>query len=148
MPPPSDATPVITHEPSNNDLIEAVRNSVAGKTYAESVPRTEQQQHVCSQMDVETDPNAKHNPELARCPSVGHVYYTPVTTWVNEQRTCDSLPGAAVGWSVMPVREDVWRVSQSGSSWDIQKLEGQAANAGNVIRFSGFAFTITAHQKC
>jgi len=147
-PPPSEPTPPITHEPSNNDLIEAVRNNVAGKTYMESVSRTERRQHVCSQMDVETDPNAKHNPELARCPSVGHVYYTPVTTWVNEQRTCASLPGPQFGWSVMPLGENVWRVSQSGGSWDVEKLQGQAANAGNVIRLSDFSFAITAHQKC
>jgi hypothetical protein len=146
---PNEPTPPpITHEPSNNDLIQAVRNSVAGKTYAESVPRTEQQPHTCSQMDVETDPYAQHNPELAKCPSAGHVYYAPVTTWVDEQRPCASLPDPSFGWSVMPLRENLWRVSQSGSSWDVEKLEGQAANAGNAIRFSDFAFAITAHQKC
>jgi hypothetical protein len=63
-------------EPSREDLIQAVRNSVAGKEYVEqvaktrSVPHQEEVVHTCTQYDVDLDPYAKHNPELAKCPRV------------------------------------------------------------------------------
>src|SRR5262245_12509935 len=75
----------ITSEPSRDDLIQAVRNDVNGKTYYRTsnkpVTRYERRPHSCSQFDVDRDPYMPRNPELARCPRVGATY------WVNETIT-------------------------------------------------------------
>jgi hypothetical protein len=100
-------------------------------------------------MDVDFDPYMPHNPELAKCPYEGKTY----TDWESvsrpETRTCPSLPEAnQPGWYVEDLGEDRWRVSRGGSTWDVEKIEGGAANVGDVIKVSSFAFAIKAHQAC
>src|SRR2546423_7751557 len=48
-PPP----PTVTAPPSREDIIQAVRRSVDGKTYTVKTQRQEPQTHVCSQEDVD-----------------------------------------------------------------------------------------------
>lgn len=129
-----------TSEPSREDLIEAVRKSVEGKKYSESVPESQRKQHTCSQYDVDTDPNAKHNPELARCPHVGATYWTTETTYVNNSLPCQTLPGPQSGWTVSQRTNDSWRVSYSGSSWDVAKTSGTSVNEQDSVSVSKFAF--------
>ena|SRR5687767_12906635 len=115
-------------EPSREDVINAVRNSVSNKTYPETVRRN------CTPSDV----NAKFH----GCLSLGQTY--PVT----EYRRCPPLPGPDASWSVQEQGDDKWRVSRAGSVWDIHKESGGGANAGGVTQVSKFSFTITPHQKC
>ncbi len=140
--------PQSSGEPSSADLIQAVRDSVSGKTYPQQVSHTEQQRHTCTQEDVELDPNAKHNPELARCPHVGAVYAVPVTTWATETRPCAALTAPDSVWSVQKTGNDTWRLSQFGSVWDVTKQGGQASSVGTTVRVSQFGFGINAHQPC
>jgi hypothetical protein len=150
----------ITTEPSQADLIQAVRNSVNGKTYSRTstanrpVTRYERRPHTCTQFDVDRDPYMPRNPELARCPRAGHTYWTdePVTETesqkVTETLQCPTLPGAEFGWSVVPAGDDTWRVSVNGSTWDVTKVDGGAVGVPGVVRVSKFTFTIKPHQNC
>jgi len=147
-------------EPSREDLIQAVRSSVAGKEYTESgvrtqsVPHEERVAHVCSQYEVDTDPNAKRNPELARCPRAGYTrwetktVYTSEMTHVNETKHCESLPGPQSGWGVLKSGSDRWLVSYGGESWDVEKVRGNRVGAGQVLHVSRFTFEIRPRQKC
>jgi hypothetical protein len=148
-----------SQEPANEDLIEAVRNSVAGKTYttsahvARSVAGTTRESRTCTQYDVDADPNAKNNPELARCPRVGATYWVVVpttvaeTTDVPETRNCESLPGPQYGWTVEPTGNDTWRVSYGGKSWNVEKksFNAQSAPGMNSKRYE---FAVTTDQPC
>jgi hypothetical protein len=150
----------ITTEPSQADLVQAVRNSVNGKTYSRTstaskpVMRYERRAHFCSQLDVDRDPYMPRNPELAKCPRVGHTYWTnePVTETepqtVTETLRCPTLPGPEFGWSVVQVSDDTWQVSVSGSTWDVTKVDGGAVGVPGVVRVSKFTFTIKPHQDC
>jgi len=142
------ATPESSSEPSREDLIEAVRKTVEGKSYSESAPQSQRQLHTCSQYEVDIDPNAKHNPELARCPRVGATYWTTGTIYVNNSVPCQPLPGPQFGWAVSQRTSDSWLVSYSGSGWDVSKIEGTSANERDSVRVSNFGFLVTAHQKC
>lgn len=145
-------------EPSREDLIEAVRNSVAGKSYTEtvqqtkSVPRTERRAHTCTQYDVDLDINAKRNPELAKCPHAGATYWVDETVYVNETtdvpqtRICESLPGPESGWSVMPSGNDTWRVSYAGKSWDVKKESFKGVPG--AVSIKRFEYTIKSNQPC
>ena|ERR1700739_3521785 len=135
-------------EPSREDLIEAVRKSVEAKNYSESVPQSERRSHTCNQYDVDADPNAKNNPELARCPRVGATYWTTEPIYVNQSVHCQSLPGPQLGWTVNQRTSDSWLVSYSGSAWDVSKVEGTSVNQNDSVRVSKFSFFVTAHQKC
>ena len=110
---------------------------------------------MCSQFDVDLDPYAKRNPELAKCPRVGATYWVNETIQVKESHSCGSLPGPDAGWQVQEIGSDKWRVSISGSAWDLTKLEGESkgqkidAKIVQVhIRGSQYAFIIAAHQEC
>ena len=137
-----------TEEPSQADLIQAVRNSVAGHTYPQPVSHTEWKTHVCSQYDVDLDPNAKHNPELARCPYAGKTYSVSEVVSTTESRPCQSSSAPDSAWSVQSYGNDSWRVSVYGSAWDVTKLTGQANSVGDAVRVSQFAFSIKPHQPC
>lgn len=144
----SPSIPTITSDPTRTDIIEAVRDSVNGKTYTATIFRDEAVFHTCSQMDVDMDPYMPHNPELAKCPSVGATYTTWETYTEYETRTCEALPGPEYGWYVEELGDDKWRVTYSGSVWDVEKLEGGAASMGDTVHVSGFVFKITAYQDC
>jgi len=137
-----------TGEPSSADLIQAVRNSVIGKTFSRQGSRWEQQQRTCSQFDVDMDPNAKHNPELAKCPRVGAVYRVPVMVPTTETVGCPPLTAPDSEWTVQKVGPNAWRLSQSGSAWDVTKIEGQSNSAGKTVRTSRFNFAVNSHQAC
>lgn len=140
--------PLITAEPSRSDLIQAVRNSVRGKTYTMEVPEQRAVQHTCSQVDVDLDIHAKHNPELARCPHVGATYQTQETVYVSQLQPCQEPSGSDDSWSVNEMGEDTWHVSQAGRVWIVRKIEGSSANIGDIVRVSGFAFAIEPQQAC
>jgi hypothetical protein len=141
-------TPQSSDEPSREDLIEAVRRSVEAKSYSESVPQSQRWSHACSQYDVDVDPYAKENPQLARCPYVGATYWTTETIYVNQFVHCQTLPGPQFGWTVNPRTSDSWLVSHSGSAWDVSKVEGTSANQGESVHVSKFSFLVVPHQKC
>ena len=146
--------PTFTKNPSQEDIIEAVRRSVNGKTYSVSVPSSRQEsvEHTCSQMDVDLDPYMPHNPELARCPKVGATYKTWITVDESETqtRTCEPLPEQDAGWHVEEAGDNKWRVSINGSTWDVEKLDGASANVGEYVAVSDFAFMVTPYpnQDC
>jgi hypothetical protein len=120
---------------SNNNIIEAVRQSVSAKHFTESVWQTQRQPHTCTQLDVERDPRARDNPELARCPRVGATYYTDQQTQSSTSVQCPSLPGPQMGRTVSAKGPDSWWVSQAGNSWAVRR-----AGKG--------AFSVVAHQRC
>jgi hypothetical protein len=142
----NDDSATVRSEPSREHIIEAVRRSVDGKKYEETVYRREQVTRICSQQDVDLDPYMPRNPELAKCPRAGARY----TTWENvprrETRECASLPGTESGWNVQEVARNRWRVSLGGSVWDVENKEGAAVEQG--VKVSTFLFAITPHQKC
>ncbi|MDM9384150.1 hypothetical protein QUB80_26085 [Chlorogloeopsis sp. ULAP01] len=141
-------TPPISTDPSREDVIQAVRNSVRGKTYTVEVPEQKSVQRTCSPIDVNNDIHAPRNPELARCPRVGATVQTWKTVYVSKTQTCEEPPGAEFGWLVNDIGDDTWRVSQAGSVWIVKKLEGASAGVKDVIRVSGFTFTIEPQQDC
>ncbi len=140
--------PTITKTPSREDIIQAVRRSVEGKTYRVMTERQESKLHTCTQFDVDLDPYMPHNPELAKCPYVGKTYTTWETVAEPETRTCKPLPGPEYGWQVEKLDDDRWRVSLSGSVWDVEKLDGASASAGEYIKVSSFTFAIQGAQDC
>lgn len=140
--------PTITTTPSREDIIQAIRRSVDGKTYSVTTEHQESQLHTCSQFDVDLDPYMPHNPELARCPSVGASYTTWETVTERETRSCQPLPDPEYGWYVEEVGQNRWKVSLSGSEWSVEKLDGASASAGDYIKVSGFSFAIQAYQDC
>ena len=138
--------PPITPEPSREDIIQAVRRSVEGKTYTENVSQQEPTTRMCSEMDVETDPYMPRNPELAKCPRVGAPYTTWQTVTKPEVRECKSLPGPESGWNVQALPPDRWRVSRGASVWDVEKTSGRRVE--KAVTVSSFTFAITPHQNC
>jgi len=140
--------PTITTTPSREDIIQAIRRSVDGKTYSVTTEHQESQLHTCSQFDVDLDPYMPHNPELAKCPSVGATYTTWETVTGREAPSCQPLPDPEYGWYIEEVGQNRWRVSLSGSEWSVEKLDGASANAGDYIKVSGFSFAIQAYQDC
>jgi hypothetical protein len=123
--------------PTSEDIINAVRRSVSGKTYTVSTTKQERKAHYCGQKD-----------NSGRCPYAGAIYYTYAGVPVRETRTCNPLPEPQFGWSVQTAGEDRWRVINSGSAWDVEKTDGSATQAGELIRISRFAFRIHPHQDC
>jgi hypothetical protein len=128
-----------SQEPSREDIIQAVRNHVGGKTYSKTVKKDVPRTHTCSQIEVNIDP---------RCPFPGATYSINESKTVTETHTCSSLPGPEAGWSVTSTGNDTWRVSHAGSAWDVTKADGRAAGAEGVIRVSEFAFKIKPQQDC
>lgn len=137
----------IEEGPARDDLINAVRYSVESKTTVQKSPQRRGVQHSCTQYDVDLDPNAKRNPELARCPRVGAIYETFDTVYVDQAVRCVSLPAPSPAWNVSQLRPDSWRVTYGGSSWIVTKLNGSANNASG-IRISSFYFSVVANQAC
>jgi len=142
------STPTVTATPSRENIIEAVRHSVEGKTHVVTAQRQEPQVHRCDQNDVDRDPYMPHNPELAKCPSVGATYTTWQTVTEHQTQRCEPLPGPEYGWHVQELGDDKWRVSLGGSSWDVQKLSGAAAKGPEQVNVSSFEFSINPHQDC
>lgn len=140
--------PTITTTPSREDIIQAVRRSVEGKTYLVTENQQESTLHTCSQIDVDLDPYMPHNPELAKCPYVGATYTTWETVTEHQTRNCESLPDPEYGWYVKEIGKDKWQVSLSGREWNVEKLDGASASAGEYIKVSGFTFAIQAYQDC
>ena len=123
--------------PTNTDIVNAVRQFVSGKTYTVYTTKQGNTPHYCSHKD-----NSGH------CPYAGAIYYTFQRVPVTETRTCNPLPDSQLGWSVQQTGEDSWRVTNSGSAWDVEKIDGSTTQAGEVMRFSRFAFQIQSHQDC
>jgi hypothetical protein len=142
------SVPDVATEPSRDQIIQAVRQSVQGKTHTVTVPRQTQTWRTCSQTDVDLDPYMPGNPELARCPYQGATYPVWQTVYERETRSCDPLPGPGYAWSVRDMGFDRWRVSLSGSTWEIKRVSGGAAALGERVQISGFVFTVEAHQDC
>lgn len=140
--------PTISKEPTRDDIIQAVRRSVNGKTYQDTETQQEARWHTCSQIDVDRDPYMPHNPELARCPYEGARYTTYETVTDRVTRKCKSLPDAQFGWHVEKTSDNHWRVTQSGKEWRVRKLEGGSANVGDTVRVSSFRFLITTDGPC
>jgi hypothetical protein len=142
--------PTFTTSPSREDVIQAVRRSVNGKTY--SVPSSQQEQvsHTCSQIDVDFDPYMPNNPELAKCPYVGATYMTWETVNQSETRTCEALPDSDAGWYVEEISDNKWRVSLYASMWEVEKLDGASANVEDYVEVSGFVFVVKPYpyQDC
>jgi hypothetical protein len=123
-----------TKKPSNQDLIQAVRSYVNGKTrtetqtYTEQVTEMQPERHSCTQTQVDADPHATSNPELAKCPHFGATYEKLVPVNVPETRTrtviqkCETL--SEYGWNVQKLDNDTWRVSHSRGVWDVNKVKG------------------------
>jgi hypothetical protein len=140
--------PAVTSDPSREDIIQAVRRSVQGKTYVVRTAEQEARTHICSQYDVDLDPYMPRNPELAKCPRVGATYTTWEPVSKQETRTCDALPSPEYGWYVEEINNNRWRVSHSGSVWDVEKRDGGSASVGEFVTVSGFSFLIKPHQDC
>lgn len=139
---------VVSTTPTRTDVIEAVRQSVNGKTYVETVYKSVPTTRFCNEIDVDLDPYMPHNPELAKCPYVGKSYVVQDTVAADETRKCATLPAASDGsWYVEDRGDDSWRVSRNTSSWDVGKVGGGSASLP-VISVSGFEFTIEADQDC
>lgn len=113
-----------TDDPTPAVIIRAVRDSVNGKTYSAQVARREMRDYGCSQLDVERDPNAKHNPELARCPHVG-TFSEWKTVWVSENRPCPTLNDPDSAWHVQASGPGAWKVSLYGKGWRVDKFQGR-----------------------
>jgi hypothetical protein len=136
-------------EPSRDDLIKAVQNHVASKTYEKTTHKVEQRPRRCSQIDVDLDPHAKRNPELAKCPYVGATYFVSETVPVRRRYECKRPPDH--GWSVQKIGSEKWRVSNSGSTWDLTKISSKSVDVDVIyihVRGSKSAFKIAAHQEC
>jgi hypothetical protein len=146
----SESPPItLAPEPTRTDVIEAVRRSVTGTTYAEIVYEDVSRLGTCTQIDVDFDPYMPHNPELARCPAVGHTYTEWDRVANTEVRSCPTPPEAdAPGWYVEPLADGRWRVSQGASSWTVTKLGGGAVGVADIIGVAGFRFEIAADQAC
>ncbi len=140
--------PHYTTVPSREDIIQAVRRSVEGNTYTVTSSRQERIIRTCSQIDVDFDPYMPGNPELAKCPRVGATYKEWETVYDSETRTCESLPNVDAGWYVEEIGDNKWRVSLSGSVWDVEKLDGASASVGDYVEVSGFTFKISSDQGC
>ena len=138
-------------DPSKEDLIQAVRNHVSGKTYRKPSFETRRRSRTCSQMDVDRDPHAKRNPELARCPHVGATYWVNERVSVQKRHTCPQPPGPSQGWSVQKLSSKQWRVSNSGSSWNLTHLRSESREVDVIhLQIEGKmnTFRIDAHQDC
>lgn len=112
-----------TEDPTREVIIQAVRD-VNGQTISVKDWHWETRPHSCSQMDVETDPNAKNNPELARCPHVGATFNEQVQVEKNVNRPCTPLDGPNAAWYVQKVAPDQWTVSLGGKGWRVDQLAG------------------------
>jgi len=113
-----------TDDPTREVIIQAVRDSVSGQTISVKDWHWETRPHYCSQMDVETDPNAKNNPELARCPHVGATFNEQVQVATNVNRPCTPLDGPQAAWYVQKVAPGRWTVSLWGKGWRVDQLPG------------------------
>lgn len=141
--------PNYTTNPSREDIIQAVRRSVEGKTYTAASSRQESIVRTCDQMDVDFDPYMPGNPELAKCPYVGATYTEWETVYENEILTCEPLPDVEdAGWYLEEISDNRWRVSLFGSVWEVEKLDGASASVGEYVEVSGFTFAIFSQQDC
>lgn len=140
--------PQVSTEPEREDIINAVRRGVNGKTYTENVVRWETVRHSCSQFDVDTDPYMPHNPELADCPRVGATYTERESYTETVTRQCDRLPDANSGWSVTDAGSDRWTVGYGGRRWNVELVSGASGSVGDTVQVSSFQFVITTNQNC
>lgn len=136
---PSSPEGPVSETPSRENIIEAVRHSVEGKTY-EVTTQSEPTRHTCEQFDV--------NVHRYGCSFVGQPYTTSETVPQHQTKHCGPLPGPDYGWQVTETGSDKWRVSQAGSVWDVEKLNGAAINGGEAVNVSSFSFSIHPHQNC
>jgi hypothetical protein len=138
-------------DPSRDDLIRAVINHVSGKTYSKTTYKYLQKTRTCSQIDVDLDPYAKRNPELAKCPHVGATYWVSERIPVQKRYRCMTPPPPDHGWSVQKISSNKWRVSNSGATWDLTKISSKSVGVDVIyieVRGSRNAFRIDAHQDC
>jgi len=139
-------------EPSRDDLIRAVIGHVSGKTYNKTTYENRGRSRRCSQIDVDLDPHAKRNPELAKCPHVGATYWISERVPVQKQYKCKTPPPLSDHtWSVRKISSNKWRVSCYGGSWELIKISSKSVNADVIyirVRESNNAFRIVAHQDC
>jgi hypothetical protein len=141
----------ISDNPSRDDLIRAVRNHVSGKTYSKTTYERRQISRTCSQVDVDLDIHAKRNPELARCPYVGATYWYSKNVPVQKKYNCRMPPPPGHNWYVQKISSNKWRVSNSGSKWDLIKISSKSVGVDVIyinVRGSRNAFRIYAHQDC
>lgn len=137
-------------DPSRGDLIRAVRSHVSGKTYNKTTHEYRQISRSCGQIDVDFDPHAKRNPELAKCPHVGATYWVSERVPVRKRYKCKTPP-LDQGWSVRKISSNKWRISNSGRKWDLIKINSKSAGVDVIyiqVRRSRNAFRIEAYQDC
>ena len=137
--------------PSRYDLIRAVRNHVAGKTYTKTIYERRRISRTCSQTDVDFDYHAKRNPELAKCTYVGATYWDWKNVAVKKRYNCKTPPSSDHGWNIRKISANKWRISNYGSTWDLTKISSNSVGVDIIyisIRGSRNAFRIYAHQDC
>jgi len=127
-------------EPSREHLIQAVRSSASGRTYTEPVTQPRSQSRTCTSVDARTH---RHG-----CAVAGQTYQVMVPVTTTETRQCPTLPGPDSNWNVQAQGDDKWRVSRSGSVWDVEKLSGQQVKAGTGFTAGGFSFSVVPRQRC
>src|SRR5690349_12711704 len=137
---PNPPSPPISSTPSRENIIEAVRHSVEGKTYEVATEREESTVHTCEQYDVDV--------HRFGCNSIGQTYTTSEAVPARETKHCEPLPGPEHGWQVTETGSDKWRVTLAGSVWDVEKLNGAAISGGGAVNVSSFSFSIQPHQSC
>lgn len=148
-PRPAPTPPVrVSATPSDDDLVRAVRSHLSGKAYVEQGWTFETRRRTCSQVQVDMDIHAKHNPELARCPYVGASYEDRVRVPTTTRKPCPSPPGPGPHWLVSKAGSSTWRVSTGGRVWEVTKVTGGSASAKDVVTVGAWQFTIRAHQEC
>lgn len=140
------------NDPSNDEIISAVRNSISGETYPEKVTkyrteyRTIKSRRSCTQIEYETDPY-KNNPSLGKCRGQDGTYgfgYTttsrevpkqiPYTETVNKKCPTPSSVNSSI-WKVNSHGNSRWTVSYGGNGWDVEHRDNGS-------------FVITPRQAC
>jgi hypothetical protein len=121
---------------------------VNGKTYSDQVVKWETVTRHCSQIDVDMDIYMPNNPELAKCPEVGAVYYEEQSYTETVTKQCDSLPEPSSAWSVQETGSDKWRVGYGGDTWNVELVSGGSSSVGDTVQVSSFTFVITTNQAC
>jgi len=152
-----------TAPPSREDVIQAVRRSVEGKTHTVVTRHQQPKRHTCSQLDVDRDRHMPRNPEKARCPRVGATYLGFETVTESHAEACDPVPRPGQSLSVEAVGRDKWIVSdgvqlpttkpgetafRSTGTWAVEKHDSTSSSPGQQVTVSGFVFTIKANQEC
>jgi len=141
-PKPTDPPkPQASSQPSRDELIEAVRSSVNGKTYPETVLKPQEQTRPCTPTD------ARYH--TYGCVT-GGTYRVTVQVPTTEYRPCPTLPGPDPSWNVQSLGNNKWRVSRTTSRWDVEQTAGSPAKAGGAVTAGSFSFSIVPapNQPC